>query len=78
MLTHTLIDFLMGETDGVPKDPNFIFRYGVLYYLVLLWCTVLPSTTLVTVLPSTTMVTVLLHLVCTALISSSFTGSTWP
>jgi WD repeat-containing protein 19 len=26
MLTHTLIDFLMGETDGVPKDPNFIFR----------------------------------------------------
>jgi WD repeat-containing protein 19 len=25
-LTHTLIDFLMGETDGVPKDPNFIFR----------------------------------------------------
>jgi len=26
MLTHTLIDFLMGETDGVPKDPNFIFK----------------------------------------------------
>lgn len=26
MLTHTLIDFLMGETDGVPKDPNYIFR----------------------------------------------------
>lgn len=25
-LTHTLIDFLMGETDGVPKDPNYIFR----------------------------------------------------
>jgi WD repeat-containing protein 19 len=26
ILTHTLIDFLMGETDGVPKDPNYIFR----------------------------------------------------
>lgn len=26
MLTHTLIDHLMGETDGIPKDPNFIFR----------------------------------------------------
>lgn len=26
MLTHTLIDFLMGETDGVPKDPNYIYR----------------------------------------------------
>jgi len=26
MLTHTLIDFLMGESDGVPKDPNYIFR----------------------------------------------------
>ena len=26
MLTHTLIDFLMGEADGVPKDPNYIFR----------------------------------------------------
>ena len=26
MLTHTLIDFLMGETDGVPKDPNFISK----------------------------------------------------
>lgn len=26
MLTHTLIDYLMGETDGVPKDPNYIFR----------------------------------------------------
>jgi len=25
-LTHALIDFLMGETDGVPKDPNYIFR----------------------------------------------------
>jgi len=25
-LTHTLIDFLMGETDGLPKDPNYIFR----------------------------------------------------
>lgn len=25
-LTHSLIDFLMGESDGVPKDPNFIFR----------------------------------------------------
>jgi WD repeat-containing protein 19 len=21
-----LIDFLMGETDGVPKDPNYIYR----------------------------------------------------
>lgn len=26
MLTHTLIDHLMGETDGIPKDPNYIFR----------------------------------------------------
>lgn len=26
MLTHQLIDFLMGETDGLPKDPNYIFR----------------------------------------------------
>lgn len=25
-LTHSLIDFLMGETDGLPKDPNYIFR----------------------------------------------------
>jgi WD repeat-containing protein 19 len=29
VLTHTLIDFLMGESDGVPKDPNFIFRLYV-------------------------------------------------
>nr|CCA16506.1 PREDICTED: similar to WD repeat domain 19 putative [Albugo laibachii Nc14] len=26
MLTHTLIDYLMGETDGIPKDPHHIFR----------------------------------------------------
>eukprot|EP00163_Fabomonas_tropica_P013367 TRINITY_DN2487_c0_g1_i2.p1 TRINITY_DN2487_c0_g1~~TRINITY_DN2487_c0_g1_i2.p1 ORF type:complete len:1366 (-),score=364.25 TRINITY_DN2487_c0_g1_i2:113-4210(-) len=26
MMTHTLIDFLMGERDGVPKDPKYIFR----------------------------------------------------
>ena len=26
MLTHSLIDFLMGEADGVPKDPKYIFR----------------------------------------------------
>lgn len=26
LLTHMLIDFLMGETDGVPKDPNYIYR----------------------------------------------------
>ncbi|KAL1529596.1 hypothetical protein AB1Y20_000539 [Prymnesium parvum] len=26
ILTHQLIDFLMGESDGVPKDPNYIFR----------------------------------------------------
>lgn len=25
-LTHTLIDFLVGEKDGVPKDPNYIYR----------------------------------------------------
>lgn len=25
-LTHQLIDHLMGESDGVPKDPNYIFR----------------------------------------------------
>lgn len=26
MLTHTLIDYLMGESDGIPKDPHHIFR----------------------------------------------------
>jgi WD repeat-containing protein 19 len=26
MLTHTLIDYLMGESDGVPKHPNYIYR----------------------------------------------------
>ncbi|KAG1699797.1 hypothetical protein DVH05_012692 [Phytophthora capsici] len=26
MLTHTLIDHLMGEQDGIPKDPHHIFR----------------------------------------------------
>lgn len=25
-LVHTLIDFLVGEKDGVPKDPNYIYR----------------------------------------------------
>eukprot|EP01116_Phalansterium_solitarium_P013666 TRINITY_DN3106_c0_g1_i10.p2 TRINITY_DN3106_c0_g1~~TRINITY_DN3106_c0_g1_i10.p2 ORF type:complete len:1339 (+),score=616.68 TRINITY_DN3106_c0_g1_i10:197-4213(+) len=25
-LTRQLIDFLMGDTDGIPKDPNYIFR----------------------------------------------------
>lgn len=25
-LTHQLIDFLMGETDGHPKDPTYIFK----------------------------------------------------
>jgi len=25
-LTHTLIDYLMGETDNVPKDPNYVYR----------------------------------------------------
>jgi len=25
-LTHKLIDFLMGEPDGIPKDPNYIYR----------------------------------------------------
>lgn len=25
-LTHQLIDFLVGEKDGVPKDPNYIYR----------------------------------------------------
>lgn len=25
-LTHKLIDFLMGETDGEPKDPRYIFK----------------------------------------------------
>jgi WD repeat-containing protein 19 len=25
-LTHQLIDFLVGETDGIPKDPNYIYR----------------------------------------------------
>ena len=29
MLTHTLIDFLMGERDGEPKDPNYIYRLYV-------------------------------------------------
>mmetsp|Transcript_44380 Transcript_44380/g.108454 ORF Transcript_44380/g.108454 Transcript_44380/m.108454 type:complete len:1358 (+) Transcript_44380:80-4153(+) len=26
VLTHTLVDYLMGEHDRVPKDPNYIFR----------------------------------------------------
>jgi WD repeat-containing protein 19 len=26
MLTHMLIDFLMGETDGQPKDPDYVYR----------------------------------------------------
>eukprot|EP00940_MAST-03C_sp_MAST-3C-sp2_P000948 g948.t1 len=26
ILTHTLIDFLMGETDGIPKDPNYVYQ----------------------------------------------------
>ncbi len=25
-LTHQLLDFLVGEKDGVPKDPNYIYR----------------------------------------------------
>merc|ERR550514_2119341 len=25
-LTHTLIDYLMGEADNVPKDPNYVYR----------------------------------------------------
>lgn len=25
-LTHQLIDFLLGEKDGMPKDPNYIYR----------------------------------------------------
>lgn len=25
-LTHQLIDFLVGERDGIPKDPNYIYR----------------------------------------------------
>jgi WD repeat-containing protein 19 len=29
MLTHTLIDYLMGERDGEPKDPNHIYRLYV-------------------------------------------------
>jgi len=26
VMTNTLIDFLMGDTDGVPKDPHYIFQ----------------------------------------------------
>jgi len=26
VLTHTLIDYLMGESDNVPKDPNYVYR----------------------------------------------------
>lgn len=26
ILTHTLTDYLMGETDGVPKDPTYTFK----------------------------------------------------
>ena len=26
LMTHTLVDFLMGETDNVPKDPHYIFQ----------------------------------------------------
>ena len=29
MLTHTLIDFLSGDTDGVPKDNNYVYRLYV-------------------------------------------------
>lgn len=29
MLTHTLVDYLMGERDGEPKDPNYIYRLYV-------------------------------------------------
>ena len=25
-LTHQMIDFLMGETDGMPKDPNYVYQ----------------------------------------------------
>ena len=25
-LTHQLIDYLMGETDGMPKDAKYLFR----------------------------------------------------
>ena len=25
-LAHQLIDFLVGEKDGIPKDPNYIYR----------------------------------------------------
>lgn len=25
-LSHTLIEYLLGETDGIPKDPKFLFR----------------------------------------------------
>jgi WD repeat-containing protein 19 len=25
-LTHSLIDYLMGESDNVPKDPNYVYR----------------------------------------------------
>lgn len=25
-LTHTLIDYLMGDSDNLPKDPNFVYR----------------------------------------------------
>merc|ERR1712176_1627398 len=25
-LTHNLIDYLMGESDNVPKDPNYVYR----------------------------------------------------
>ena len=30
MLTHTLIDFLSGDTDGVPKDNNYVYRLYVI------------------------------------------------
>jgi WD repeat-containing protein 19 len=26
VLTHTLVDYLAGETDGITKDPNYMFR----------------------------------------------------
>jgi hypothetical protein len=36
ILSRTLIDFLMGETDGVPKDAKYLFRFGntLLYFLI--------------------------------------------
>lgn len=30
VLVHQLLDYLMGDSDGIPKDPNYILRFSYL------------------------------------------------